>query len=497
MRYVSTRGGAEPVGFADAMINGLAPDGGLYVPSEMPAVSADEFREWAALSYAELATEIMFRFAPDMGREVIAEACHGAYTAANFGSDEIAPMTQLADGTWLLHLSNGPTLAFKDMAMQLLGRLLDAELARRDQTMTVLAATSGDTGASAEHAMVGRERISVVMLAPHRRVSPFQAAQMYSLDEPNISNLAVQGVFDDCQDLVKEVNADAAFKSAHAIGAVNSINWARVAAQVVYYVWAYLRLQPDLEAVVEFSVPTGNFGNIYAGLVARRLGLPIGFVLATNENNVLDEARRTGVYRVRSSDEVVATSSPSMDIAKASNFERFVFDMWRGDSEGLRATWGQLEADGQVDLDGLSTFRHSDEYLRTWSSTHANRIETIRAVAVSDGYVVDPHTADGIYAGRREQTDMAERLARPLMNQHGKVLFPGIPTREQNPPQLVCLETALPAKFEATIVEALGQRPPRPARFVGLEDRPQQVTVIPAEVEAVKAAIETMSAGSH
>ncbi len=466
MRYVSTRGGAPAVGFADAMITGLALDGGLYVPETLPEIAAAEFRAWADLSYAELATELMIRFAPDMDRPVIERACREAYSADVFGSAEVAPMTALVDDTWLLRLSNGPTLAFKDMAMQLLGRLFDAELARRGEKLLVVGATSGDTGSSAEHAMVGRDNISVVMLSPWGRVSPFQAAQMYSIDAPNIVNLAINGVFDEAQDLVKAINADAAFKSHHSIGAVNSINWARVAAQIVYYVWGYLRLAPAVDREIQISVPTGNFGNIYAGTIARRLGLPIRFILATNENDVLDEFFRTGVYRVRPTDQVAETSSPSMDIAKASNFERLIYDLHGGDGAAVRALWDELAHTGRFDLSTHPEFGKLGEWIVSGSSSHARRIDTIRRVAVEDGVVVDPHTADGIHVGRNR------RIALPL----------------------ICLETAQPTKFGATIIEALGQPPPRPPAFEGLEERPRHVTVIDAKVAAVRAAIEELAA---
>ncbi len=465
MRYVSTRGGAPPVGFADAMIAGLAPDGGLYVPEKLPPIDLDEIRSWATLTYAELAAEVITRFAPDMDAASIEAACHEAYSAEVFGSAEVVASRELLDDTWLLGLSNGPTLAFKDMAMQLLGRLFDAELARRGQRLLVVGATSGDTGSSAEHAMIGRRNIGVVMLSPWGRVSPFQAAQMYSIDEPNITNLAINGVFDEAQDLVKAVNGDAAFKAAHSIGAVNSINWARVAAQIVYYIWAWLRLGPESDGEIQVAVPTGNFGNIYAGIVARRLGVPIRFILATNENDVLDEFFRTGVYRVRPKDKVAETSSPSMDIAKASNFERFIFDLQGSNGAATQALWAELAETGQFDLSAHPAFGGLSEWISSGTSSHRDRIDTIRRVAVTDGVIVDPHTADGIFVGRR-------------------LRLPGT---------LVCLETAQPAKFGATIVEALGQQPPRPPHLAGLEDAPQHVTVIDAELGAVRSAVEAMT----
>jgi len=446
------------------MVQGLAPDGGLYVPETVPQILPAELAAWADLSYADLATEIIELLAPEMGRDVIAAACRGAYNSDVFGTDQVAPMTRLGSNEWLLELSNGPTLAFKDMAMQLLGRLFDAELERRSEKLLVLGATSGDTGSSAEYALVGRHNIGIVMLSPWGRVSRFQAAQMYSLNEPNIVNLAIDGVFDEAQDLVKAVNADTEFKAARSIGAVNSINWARVAAQIVYYVWGYLRVVGEIGGPVQVAVPTGNFGNIYAGIFARKMGLPLQFILATNENDVLDEFFRTGRYQVRLAEDVEITSSPSMDIAKASNFERFVHDMC-GDGARVAELWAKLANTGEFDLSESAGFAAIGDWISSGSSSHAARISTIRRVAVETGRVIDPHTADGVQVGR-------------------SLSHPAAP--------LICLETALPTKFEATIVEAVGQKPPRPERFEGLEDLPQNVEVIPATVDAVKASIESL-----
>ncbi|MDA0226070.1 MAG: threonine synthase, partial [Proteobacteria bacterium] len=334
MRYVSTRGGGAPQPFCDILLEGLAADGGLFLPETVP--SAD-LAAWRKLSYPTLAEAVLAPFLDDLPRPVLRELIGRSYTKAAFGSEDIAPLKTLESGLHLLGLSNGPTLAFKDMAMQLLGNLFEHVLAARGETLNILGATSGDTGSAAEHALAGKKGINVFMLSPHGRMSLFQRAQMFSVDAPNIHNLAAKGVFDDCQDVVKKVNADAAFKAKHHIGAVNSINWARVAAQVVYYFWGYFRATKTDAEQVTFAVPSGNFGNIYAGWVARSMGLPVKrFVLATNENDVLDEFFRTGRYRVRSGAEVSATSSPSMDISKASNFERFIFEMVGRDGAQVR-----------------------------------------------------------------------------------------------------------------------------------------------------------------
>jgi threonine synthase len=334
-------------------------------------------------------------------------------------------------------------------------------LAERGATLNILGATSGDTGSAAEHALRGRRGIAVFMLSPHGRMSAFQAAQMYSLLDANIHNLAVRGTFDDCQDLVKQVNADAAFKARYRIGAVNSINWARIAAQVVYYFWAYFRATRSDAERVDFAVPSGNFGNIYAGYAARQMGLPVSrLILATNENDVLDEFVRTGRYRVRRAAQ--ATSSPSMDISRASNFERYAFDLVERDGAAVRRLWTRLQADGEVDLALLPRAGFA-----SGRSTHADRLATIRRVQQNYGVTIDPHTADGVKVGLEHRE-------------------PGTP--------LVCLETALPAKFAATIVEALGREPARPAGFENLEGRPQRVVVIEPGAAAVRRCIEAQAA---
>jgi threonine synthase len=450
LRYISTRGGAEPQRFSDILLEGLAPDGGLYVPERYPKA---DLAAWRGLRYPQLAAAVLAPFMDDVpGLEALVAR---TYTRAAFGSDDIVPLKTLAPGLHLLGLSQGPTLAFKDLALQLLGGLFEQVLAARGQTLNILGATSGDTGSAAEHAMRGRGRVAVFMLSPYGRMSAFQAAQMYALQEANIHNLAVKGTFDDCQDLVKQVNADAAFKARYRIGAVNSINWARVAAQVVYYFWGYFRATRSDAERVAFAVPSGNFGNILAGYVAREMGLPIErLVLATNENDVLDEYFRTGRYRVRRAAQ--ATSSPSMDISKASNFERYAFDLVGRDGARVRALWAGLEAAGEFRLPPGPGFASG-------LSTHADRLATIRLVRAKYGVTIDPHTADGVKVGLEHRV-------------------PGVP--------LLCAETALPAKFAATIREALGRDPERPRGLEGLEKLPQRYALIEPSAAAVRQAIE-------
>lgn len=350
--------------------------------------------------------------------------------------------------------------------MQLLGNLFEYELARRGEELNILGATSGDTGSAAEYAMRGKKGVRVFMTSPDGRMSPFQQAQMFSLQDANIHNIAIAGVFDDCQDIVKAVSNDLNFKRKYRIGTVNSINWARLLAQVVYYFAGYFQATADNEKQVSFTVPSGNFGNVCAGHVARSMGLPIRtLVVATNENDVLDEFFRTGVYRVRSAADTHETSSPSMDISKASNFERFVFDLVGRDAAKARGLFeGELGRNGRFDLSADPAFAQASERFGFASSrsTHADRLATIRDTDKRFATLIDTHTADGLKAAR-------EHLA------------PGIP--------MIVLETALPIKFAETIVEALGHEPERPARFEGIEALPKRVVKLPAEAEAVKAYI--------
>ena len=466
MRYVSTRGAwaQSPRPFREILLEGLAPDGGLVVPQSYPRFAPEELAALRGLDYRALAFAVLSRFIDDIPAPDLRRLIDATYTAATFGSDEVTPLTTLAPGFHLLHVSNGPTLAFKDIALQLLGRLFEYVLTKERRTLNILGATSGDTGSSAEHAMLGRAGVAVFMLSPRGRMSPFQQAQMYSIDHPSIHNLAIDGSFDDCQDIVKAVSGDAAFKARYRIGAVNSINWGRIAAQVVYYFKGYFAATARDGDPVQFAVPSGNFGNILAAHVAREMGVPIArLVLATNENDVLDEFFRTGRYRPRSSAETHATSSPSMDISKASNFERFVFDVVGRDPTALSALWDRLAHDGEFDLSGTPFWLKVQQAgFVSGRSTHADRVATIRDVHARYGVVVDPHTADGLKVGR-------------------ELRLPDVP--------LVCVETALPAKFSATIREALGVEPARPAAYVGLEERPQRFKALPAEAERVKAFI--------
>jgi len=469
MQYISTRaakGQAQPKRFCEILLEGLAPDGGLYLPMHYPKLSGDTLMRWRSLPYADLAFEILSLYVDDIPATDLRALCRKTYTAEVFGTEAIAPLKHLEEGLYLEALSNGPTLAFKDMAMQLLGNLFEYELARRGEELNIFGATSGDTGSAAEYAMRGKKGVRVFMTSPDGRMSPFQQAQMFSLLDDNIHNIAIRGVFDDCQDLVKAVSNDLAFKQRYKIGTVNSINWARLMAQVVYYFAGYFQATSSNTERVSFCVPSGNFGNVCAGHVARMMGLPIEkLVVATNENDVLDEFFRTGVYRVRGSADTHETSSPSMDISKASNFERFVFDLLGRDSARVADLFGAgLARDRAFDLHADPLFAQAASVYGFVSgkSMHADRIATIRDTWQRFGVMVDTHTADGL----------------KVAQQYRQV---GVP--------MVVLETALPIKFASTIVEALGREPECPSKLVGIEVLPKRVQVMDADLQALKAYI--------
>jgi threonine synthase len=467
MLYLSTRGHPDRKRFCEILLEGLAPDGGLYLPEVYPQVAGATLERWRSVlkqqGYAALAFEVLSLYIDDIPAIDLRALCAKTYTAEVFGTEAIVPLKRLEEGLFLEALSNGPTLAFKDMAMQLLGNLFEYELGRRGEQLNILGATSGDTGSAAEYAMRGKQGVRVFMLSPHGRMSPFQQAQMFSLMDENIHNIAVQGVFDDCQDMVKAVSNDLEFKRRYKIGTVNSINWARLLAQVVYYFAGYFQATERNEQKVSFCVPSGNFGNVCAGHVARQMGLPIErLMVATNENDVLDEFFRTGTYRVRGSADTYETSSPSMDISKASNFERFVFDLLGRDAQRTKQLFDDgLRLSGRFDLGTDPLFAQAGSRFGFVSgrSTHADRLATIKDTFERFGVMIDTHTADGVKVARER------RLA-------GETVL--------------VLETALPIKFAETIREALGREPERPSRFEGIERLPKRVQVMPTDAEAVK-----------
>lgn len=473
MQYISTRGGTLGQ-YSDVLLEGLAPNGGLAVPETLPRLSADDLERLRVLTYPQLATEIIGLFATDIPRVDLARLTEGAYGDGKFAAEEIVPLTSV-DGMTIVGLSEGPTLAFKDMAMQFLGEALEYVLEKNDRVLNVVGATSGDTGSAAEHALRGLDRVSVFMLSPQGRMSAFQRAQMYSLQDANVHNIAVEGVFDDCQNLVKRLNTDLDFKRAHSLGAVNSINFGRISAQIVYYVWAWLRTtdavaEPERASFrVSFAVPSGNFGNILSGHYARTMGVPIdALVLATNENNVLDEFFRTGHYRPRGAADTLATSSPSMDVSRASNLERFVFDLLGRDPERTAAAWHELEERDEIDLSAELGRFQSEFGIVSGTSTHADRLATIRDVHDRSGVTIDPHTADGVKVAREHLED-------------------GIP--------MLVLETAKPAKFADLIEQAIGESPEPDAVTRALLDAPQRVTEMPDDEQQLRAYISANALG--
>ena len=461
MKYISTRGQTDHKPFSEVLLMGLAPDGGLMLPEHYPMIDEATLNQWRHLSYPELAFEVIRLFATDIPEDDLRVIINRTYTIQNFGTAEITPVRTLKDGIKIQALSNGPTLAFKDMAMQFLGNMFEYVLARQNKVLNILGATSGDTGSAAEYALRGKKGIHVFMLSPEGKMSAFQRAQMYSLQDDNIHNIAVKGMFDDCQDIVKTIQGDSRFKHDFHISTVNSINWGRIVAQVVYYFAGYFKATNNNSERVSFCVPTGNFGNICAGHIAKQMGLPIDrLIVATNENNVLDQFFKTGEYYPRNAEHTYVTSSPSMDISKASNFERFIFDVMRRDADSISSLWERVgKGEGfnlHVKLDKI----HEKYGFVSGKSTHVDRLATIKSVYETDGQLIDPHTADGVKVAR-------------------EVRLPG--------ETIVCLETALAAKFEQTIHEAVGDVDvPRPEKLRGLEDLPQRVQVVPNNADVVK-----------
>ena len=448
MRYVSTRGGGTPLRFKETILAGLARDGGLYLPESIPDVTA-RLAAWRSLSYQDLAFEVIRLFADDIPEDILRGIVTKSYAA--FRHTEVTPVVK-AGPVHLLELFHGPTLAFKDVALQFLGNLFEYALGENGAEMNIVAATSGDTGSAAIYGMRGRERIRIFVMHPQGRVSPVQERQMTTVLDANVCNLAVQGTFDDCQNIVKDLFGDLPFRDRFKLGAVNSINWARVLAQIVYYFYAAFRVQESTGAEkVRFSVPTGNFGDIFAGYVALKMGLPIDkLVLATNENDILSRYFNTGVYSVG---EVAPTLSPSMDIQVASNFERYLYYLAGEDAARLSRWMADFKATGALtpDVPPQACFASSR------GDTEAT-LKAIRAFWDACGYLLDPHTAVGVAVGMRFLTD-------------------DIP--------MICLATAHPAKFGDAIVQATGLDLAHHPILDALADLPTRVRAVPASKEAV------------
>jgi threonine synthase len=458
MHYFSTRGQAPIRDFAGVLLAGLAEDGGLYMPVTWPHFAPPDWRAMRGLPYPALAARVMQPFVGEAIPFAMLEAlCHDTY--AGFGHPAVVPLVQLETGLFVQELFHGPTLAFKDMALQLLGRLFDHVLTARDQRVTIVGATSGDTGSAALAACAGRARIDIVILHPEGRTSEVQRRQMTTVQDANVSNIAIQGNFDDCQDLVKAMFADTGFRAAHNLSAVNSINWARIAAQTVYYVVAALALgAPD--RTVNFAVPTGNFGNVYAGHVARLMGLPIArLVIATNRNDILARFFNDGAMALRA---VEPSLSPSMDIQVSSNFERLLFDLRRRNGRAVAEAMSHFRAVGTLPVTPAEAAVARQLFMAYGVDDDATLAEITRTWRDS-GTLIDPHTAVGMAAARAHQATGRD---------------PGVPT--------IVLATAHPAKFPEAIERATGIRPALPHRLADLMERPERLERLPNDVKMVE-----------
>lgn len=458
MKYISTRGGIEPVSFKDAVMMGLATDGGLLLPEKYPAFSRGMIESWRPLSYQELACNIIAPFADDIPTADLKALIDRSY--ARFRHPEITPLVQ-KNGVHILELFHGPTFAFKDVALQFLGNLFEYLLKERHEKMNIVGATSGDTGSAAIFGVRGKENINIFILHPHGRTSRIQALQMTTVPDANVFNIAVNGTFDDCQNIVKQLFSDIPFKQKHSLGAVNSINWARVLAQVVYYFYAWLKVTAVSAKNVVFSVPTGNFGDIFAGYVAKRMGLPIArLILATNENNILTRMVTKGDY---STGEVVATLSPSMDIQVASNFERYLFYLFAEDPGRVNASLAQFAATGRMQFSHEELARVALDF-SSFSVDRAQTLGTIASFSKSYGYLLDPHTAVGVKAA----------------------LDSGLTGSE-----FICLATAHPAKFGDAVQLATGEDVQLPAGLDGLDALPSRCEIMNAELDEIRNFVAT------
>ncbi|MEA3640476.1 MAG: threonine synthase [Lamprobacter sp.] len=451
MRYLSTRGGVEPVDFADAVMMGLGTDGGLLVPERIPSLSADTLKDWSRLNFQQLAVEVLVPFVGDsIPRADLVGLVERSY--ATFLHPEVTPIADHAGRQWL-ELFHGPTAAFKDVALQLLGNLFEYLLARDNGVLRIIGATSGDTGSAAIYGVRGKAGIEIFILHPKGRVSPIQERQMTTVLDANVHNIAVQGTFDDAQRIVKTLFNDLPFKQQYRLGAVNSINLARILAQTIYYFYAWGRISGgNPERRVSFSVPTGNFGDVFAGWLTKRMGLPIDrLIIATNRNDILSRFVATGVYQAG---EVFHTLSPAMDIQLASNFERYLYYLLDEDPAAVRALLAEMEQTGQLRVDGERQRRVAEDF-DARAVSDAETLDEMRRVYAASGYLLCPHTA----VGARAAADNAEALV---------------------------LATAHPAKFGTAVVEAIGIEPAPPRSLQGLLERETRCAELPAEAEAVR-----------
>jgi len=454
MKYRSTRGQVQGIPFSEAVMMGLADDGGLLLPESIPVLSATELKQAADLPYPQLALNILSRYIDDIPQTDLKELIDRSY--ATFEHPEVTPVV-IKDNLYILELFHGPTLAFKDVALQLLGNLFEYLLAKSGRHMNIIGATSGDTGSAAIYGVRGKQGINIFILHPKGKVSPIQEMQMTTVTDENVFNIAVEGTFDDAQAIVKEIFGDLDYKQKHALGAVNSINWARVMAQVVYYFYACFQVQKQTGCTeVEFSVPTGNFGDIFAGYIAMQMGLPIKkLILATNGNNILSRFVTKGDY---SAAEVHHSLSPSMDIQVASNFERYLFYLYGKDTARVNRAMETFQKDGVLPV-SKEELSQAQQIFSAASIDDAQTIATIGSFAEKTGYILDPHTAVGVEAGRQ--------------------------VRSGDCP-LICLATAHPAKFGDAVMQATGKSPHLPAAFEGIDSLERKLETMPANIKAIK-----------
>ena len=454
MKYCSTRGQVNGLSFKDAVMMGLADDGGLLLPEEIPKLSQTDLAELGELPYAELAFQIISRFATDIPADDLKNLINRSY--ASFDHPDTTPLVK-QDGLYILELFHGPTLAFKDVALQFLGNLFEYLLEQSGKKMNIIGATSGDTGSAAIYGVRGKKNINIFILHPEGRVSPIQELQMTTVTDDNVFNLAIDGTFDDAQAIVKEIFGDLEFKEKYALGAVNSINWARVLAQVVYYFYAWSRVSKETGCTeIEFSVPTGNFGDIFAGYVAKQMGLPIKkLILATNANNILSRFVQAGDYSTAT---VHQSLSPSMDIQVASNLERYLYYLCQGDSKQLSALMEKFIQSGKLTF-STEQLASIQEIFASATVDDTATLATIKGFFDKTGYILDPHTAVGVAAGHKAASQ-------------------DCPT--------VCLATAHPAKFGAAVKSAIGSEPALPPAFQGIDSLPKRVATIAARTDSIR-----------
>jgi threonine synthase len=455
MQYLSTRGGISSIPFIEAVMMGLAEDGGLLLPRTIPRIGSETLNSWQKLSYAELAFEVMSRFVDDIPSSDLKRIINQSY--ASFDTEDVTPLVHKGD-LHILELFHGPTLAFKDVALQFLGNLFEYLLAKNQSVLNILGATSGDTGSAAIYGVRGKDRINIFILHPHQRVSVVQEKQMTTVLDSNVFNIAIRGSFDDGQTIIKKIFNDIEFKNSFNLGSINSINWARILAQVVYYVHSCLHvLKHEKDSSVDFSIPTGNFGDIFAGFIAKKM-LPAGtirqLILATNENDILSRFIDSGVYSLG---EVKITSSPSMDIQAASNFERYLYYLVDSDAVRTRELMEEFSLNGKIDLSGYQDQIRRDFVASSVSDTAV--VETIASFYEQHNYVLDPHTAVGVKAAQLHKTG-------------------GVP--------MVCLATAHPAKFGTVVEEAIGTPPHIPESLVGIADKSSRCELMDADTKKIQ-----------